>query len=48
MEWRNIKQRINEEWWWDGNKEEVNEHSSYFNVMWSKTLYYHTLYNNCK
>jgi len=45
MEWRNIKQRINEKWWWDGNKEEVNEHSLHFNVMWPKTLYYYTLYN---
>ena len=33
MEWRYIKWEINKEWWWDGNEEEVNKHSLYFNII---------------
>ena len=32
MEWSNMKWGINKEWWWDGNEEEVNEHSLHFNT----------------
>ena len=28
-----MKWEINKEWWWDGNEEEVNEHSSHFNKL---------------